>query len=159
MKTLIAVSVLSILSFGAHAERQSNEPIKVIEPISGLDSKKIELGKTLWFEPRLSASNTISCNSCHNIAKGGVDNLPSSIGHKWSIGPINSPTVFNSDLNFVQFWNGRAKDLQEQAAGLSKTHWKWHLPTNSRSTLFNLSLNTASGFNKLMAATISPLIT
>lgn len=117
MKTLIAVSVLSILSFGAHAERQSNEPIKVIEPISGLDSKKIELGKTLWFEPRLSASNTISCNSCHNIAKGGVDNLPSSIGHKWSIGPINSPTVFNSDLNFVQFWNGRAKDLQEQAAG------------------------------------------
>ncbi|MDG2679597.1 cytochrome-c peroxidase, partial [Vibrio parahaemolyticus] len=112
MKTLIAVSVLSILSFGAHAERQSNEPIKVIEPISGLDSKKIELGKTLWFEPRLSASNTISCNSCHNIAKGGVDNLPSSIGHKWSIGPINSPTVFNSDLNFVQFWNGRAKDLQ-----------------------------------------------
>ncbi len=58
MKTLIAVSVLSILSFGAHAERQSNEPIKVIEPISGLDSKKIELGKTLWFEPRLSASNT-----------------------------------------------------------------------------------------------------
>ncbi|OXE28945.1 cytochrome B6, partial [Vibrio parahaemolyticus] len=49
MKTLIAVSVLSILSFGAHAERQSNEPIKVIEPISGLDSKKIELGKTLWF--------------------------------------------------------------------------------------------------------------
>ncbi|MCV5641055.1 cytochrome-c peroxidase, partial [Escherichia coli] len=77
-------------------ERQSNEPIKGIEPISGLDSKKIELGKTLWFEPRLSASNTISCNSCHNIAKGGVDNLPSSIGHKWSIGPINSPTVFNS---------------------------------------------------------------
>ncbi|TOH45300.1 cytochrome B6 [Vibrio parahaemolyticus] len=117
MKTLIAVSVLSILSFGAYAERQSNEPIKVIEPITGLDSKKIELGKTLWFEPRLSASNTISCNSCHNIAKGGVDNLPSSIGHKWSIGPINSPTVFNSDLNFVQFWNGRAKDLQEQAAG------------------------------------------
>ncbi len=159
MKTLIAVSVLSILSFGAHAERQSNEPIKVIEPISGLDSEKIELGKTLWFEPRLSASNTISCNSCHNIAKGGVDNLPSSIGHKWSIGPINSPTVFNSDLNFVQFWNGRAKDLQEQAAGPIENPLKWHLPTNSRSTLFNLSLNTASGFNKLMAATISPLIT
>ncbi|AIV05715.1 MULTISPECIES: cytochrome-c peroxidase [Vibrio] len=117
MKTLIAVSVLSVLSFGAYAERQSAEPIKVIEPVAGLNAKKVELGKTLWFEPRLSASNTISCNSCHNIAKGGVDNLPSSIGHKWAIGPINSPTVFNSDLNFVQFWNGRAKDLQEQAAG------------------------------------------
>ncbi|NRF15088.1 cytochrome-c peroxidase [Vibrio coralliilyticus] len=117
MKTLLAVSILSVLTFNAHAQRQNNEPIKVIEPATGLDSQKVELGKALWFEPRLSASNTISCNSCHNLAKGGVDNLPSSIGHKWSIGPINSPTVFNSDLNFVQFWNGRAKDLQEQAAG------------------------------------------
>lgn len=98
-------------------KRQDQEPIKVIEPIVGLDQQKVELGKALWFEPRLSASNTISCNSCHNVATGGVDNLPSSIGHKWAIGPINSPTVLNSDLNFVQFWNGRAKDLQEQAAG------------------------------------------
>ncbi|WP_162063800.1 cytochrome-c peroxidase [Vibrio taketomensis] len=117
MKTIIAMSVLSIISFGAYADRQAQEPIKVIEPAVGLDAKKVELGKTLWFEPRLSASNTISCNSCHNLARGGVDNLPTSIGHKWAIGPINSPTVFNSDLNFVQFWNGRAKDLQEQAAG------------------------------------------
>ncbi|WP_162047712.1 cytochrome-c peroxidase [Vibrio taketomensis] len=117
MKTIIAMSVLSIISFGSYADRQAQEPIKVIEPVVGLDAKKVELGKTLWFEPRLSASNTISCNSCHNLARGGVDNLPTSIGHKWAIGPINSPTVFNSDLNFVQFWNGRAKDLQEQAAG------------------------------------------
>ena len=49
MKTLIAVSVLSVLSFGAYAERQSAEPIKVIEPVAGLDAKKVELGKTLWF--------------------------------------------------------------------------------------------------------------
>ncbi|OLQ89788.1 cytochrome B6 [Vibrio ponticus] len=117
MKTILAVCVMSVLSFGAYAERQDQEPIKVIEPITGLDAQKVELGKTLWFEPRLSASNTISCNSCHNLARGGVDNLPTSIGHKWAIGPINSPTVFNSDLNFVQFWNGRAKDLKEQAAG------------------------------------------
>ncbi|KHT40290.1 cytochrome-c peroxidase [Vibrio sinaloensis] len=117
MKTLIAASLLTALSFSAFAERQSSEPIQVIEPVVGLDQSKVDLGKTLWFEPRLSASNTISCNSCHNLAKGGVDNLPSSIGHKWAIGPINSPTVLNSDLNFVQFWNGRAKDLREQAAG------------------------------------------
>lgn len=117
MKTIIAISVLSVVSFGALADRQALEPIKIIEPMAGLDEKKVDLGKTLWFEPRLSASNTISCNSCHNVARGGVDNLPTSIGHKWAIGPINSPTVFNSDLNFVQFWNGRAKDLQEQAAG------------------------------------------
>lgn len=110
---MVAMSV----ALSANAKRQDAEPIKIIEPVVGLDQQKVELGKMLWFEPRLSASNTISCNSCHNVAKGGVDNLPSSIGHKWAIGPINSPTVLNSDLNFVQFWNGRAKDLQEQAAG------------------------------------------
>nr|WP_208623230.1 cytochrome-c peroxidase [Vibrio hangzhouensis] len=113
MFTMVAMSV----ALSVNAKRQDAEPIKIIEPVVGLDQQKVELGKMLWFEPRLSASNTISCNSCHNVAKGGVDNLPSSIGHKWAIGPINSPTVLNSDLNFVQFWNGRAKDLQEQAAG------------------------------------------
>ncbi len=115
-KLLVSVIAMGVV-FGAHAQRQNQEPIKAIEAVKGLDQKKVDLGKALWFEPRLSASNTISCNSCHNVAKGGVDNLPSSIGHKWAIGPINSPTVLNSDLNFVQFWNGRAKDLQEQAAG------------------------------------------
>jgi cytochrome c peroxidase len=115
-KLLVSVVTMGVI-FGAHAQRQNQEPIKAIEAVKGLDQKKVELGKALWFEPRLSASNTISCNSCHNVAKGGVDNLPSSIGHKWAVGPINSPTVLNSDLNFVQFWNGRAKDLQEQAAG------------------------------------------
>ncbi|USD63657.1 cytochrome-c peroxidase [Vibrio sp. SCSIO 43140] len=117
MNKNIIISMMVVVSCSAYASRESSEPIKVIEPATGLDSAKVELGKTLWFEPRLSASNTISCNSCHNVAKGGVDNLPSSIGHKWAVGGINSPTVLNSDLNFVQFWNGRAKDLQEQAAG------------------------------------------
>lgn len=82
MKSLISVSVLSILSFGAHAKRQSSEPIKVIEPITEIDCKNIELGKTLWFEPWLSTSNIISCDSCHNIAKGSVDNVLSSIGYQ-----------------------------------------------------------------------------
>ncbi|MCG4788348.1 cytochrome-c peroxidase, partial [Roseburia faecis] len=71
----------------------------------------------LFFEPRLSKSGAISCNSCHNLATGGVDNQVSSLGHKWKEGPINSPTVLNSSLNFVQFWDGRAKDLKAQAAG------------------------------------------
>ncbi len=117
MKKMLIVSLVAVASCSAYASRESSEPIKVIEPVMGLDAAKVELGKTLWFEPRLSASNTISCNSCHNVATGGVDNLPTSIGHKWAVGGINSPTVLNSDLNFVQFWNGRAKDLQEQAAG------------------------------------------
>ncbi|MCG9661002.1 cytochrome-c peroxidase [Vibrio mediterranei] len=117
MRNVIVTAIAVGIAFNVNAKRQDQEPIKVIEPVVGLDQQKVDLGKALWFEPRLSASNTISCNSCHNVAKGGVDNLPSSIGHKWAIGPINSPTVLNSDLNFVQFWNGRAKDLKEQAAG------------------------------------------
>ena len=83
----------------------------------GQDLAKTELGKKLYFDPRLSKSGAISCNSCHNLAAGGSDNLPSSIGHGWQLGPINSPTVLNSRWNFVQFWDGRAKDLQEQAGG------------------------------------------
>ena len=99
------------------ASMRSKEPIQPI-PISFDDDRaKIELGKKLFFEPRLSKSGWISCNSCHNLSTGGADNLPSSIGHKWMFGPINSPTVFNAKFNLAQFWDGRAKDLKEQAGG------------------------------------------
>ncbi len=79
--------------------------------------EKIELGKALFFDPRLSASGVFSCYSCHNLATGGDDNLETSIGHGWQIGPRNSPTVFNAVLNEAQFWDGRAEDLKEQAKG------------------------------------------
>ncbi len=78
---------------------------------------KIELGKMLFFDPRLSSSGVISCNSCHNLGLGGVDGLETSIGHGWQKGPRNSPTVLNAVFNIAQFWDGRAKDLQEQAMG------------------------------------------
>jgi len=78
---------------------------------------KIELGKMLFFDPRLSASHTISCNSCHNVGLAGVDVAEKSIGHKWQKGGRNSPTVFNAVFNTAQFWDGRAKDLEEQAGG------------------------------------------
>ncbi|NLY04381.1 MAG: cytochrome-c peroxidase [Campylobacter sp.] len=79
----------------------------------------VELGKILYFDPRLSRSGIISCNTCHNIGYGGSDNIPASTGHKWSPNPshINSPTVLNSVFNSVQFWDGRAAHLAEQAAG------------------------------------------
>jgi cytochrome c peroxidase len=77
----------------------------------------VELGKNLYFDPRLSKSGFISCNSCHNLSMGGTDNLKTSIGHNWQQGPINSPTVLNSSMNLAQFWDGRAKDLKEQAGG------------------------------------------
>lgn len=78
---------------------------------------KIDLGKALFFDPRLSASGVFSCNSCHNLATGGDDNMETSVGHGWQKGPRNSPTALNSVLNEAQFWDGRAADLKAQAKG------------------------------------------
>ena len=78
---------------------------------------KVELGKMLYFDPRLSASHTISCSSCHSIGLGGADAESTSIGHRWQHGGRNAPTVFNAVFNKAQFWDGRAKDLEEQAGG------------------------------------------
>ena len=79
--------------------------------------EKIELGKMLFFDPRISASGLISCNTCHNLGTGGDDNLPTSVGHGWQKGPRNAPTVFNAVFNIAQFWDGRAEDLKAQAKG------------------------------------------
>jgi cytochrome c peroxidase len=82
-----------------------------------LTPDKIELGKMLYFEPRLSKSALISCNTCHNIGLGGADFQQTSTGHAWQQGDRNSPTVFNSVYNIAQFWDGRAKNLLQQAKG------------------------------------------
>jgi cytochrome c peroxidase len=95
----------------------ADEPIQPIEAHKPKNPKMVELGEMLFFDPRLSKSGFISCNSCHNLSMGGSDNLPSSIGHKWHQGPINAPTVLNSSMNLAQFWDGRAKDLKDQAGG------------------------------------------
>lgn len=79
--------------------------------------EKIDLGKALFFDPRLSKSGVFSCNSCHNLATGGDDNLETSIGHGWQKGPRNAPTALNAVLNEAQFWDGRAEDLKAQAKG------------------------------------------
>jgi len=95
----------------------SQEPIQPISPAKVTNPALVELGKQLYFDPRLSKSGFISCNSCHNLSMGGTDNIKTSIGHNWQEGPINSPTVLNSSLNVAQFWDGRAADLKEQAGG------------------------------------------
>jgi len=82
-----------------------------------LTDDKIALGKALFFDPRMSASGVFSCNSCHNLATGGDDNMETSIGHAWQRGPRNSPTVLNAVFNEAQFWDGRAEDLAAQAKG------------------------------------------
>lgn len=96
------------------------EPIPAQPPAlkrNPLTPAKVELGKMLYFDPRLSASWLISCNTCHNLGLGGVDLLETSIGHGWQRGPRNAPTVLNSSFNIAQFWDGRAKDLMQQAKG------------------------------------------
>ena len=91
-------------------------PARVL-PSKGSHATKVELGKLLFFDPRLSVSNLICCNTCHNMGLGGADLQETSIGHGWQKGPRNAPTVFNSSYNTSQFWDGRAKDLAEQAKG------------------------------------------
>jgi cytochrome c peroxidase len=78
---------------------------------------KITLGKTLYFDPRLSSTGTVSCNSCHNVMLGGDDNRPVSFGVHGKLGPRSSPSVWNSAFLSVQFWDGRAASLEEQAKG------------------------------------------
>ncbi|MDU4251133.1 cytochrome-c peroxidase [Pseudomonas sp.] len=104
-----------------------------------LDPNQIELGRQLFFEPRLSASHVISCNTCHNIGTGGADNVPASSGHAWQKGARNSPTVFNAVFNVAQFWDGRAKDLEEQAKGPVQNPVEMHnTPKNVEATLSSM---------------------
>ena len=77
----------------------------------------VNLGRMLYYEPRLSKSQTISCNTCHDLAKYGVDGEATSDGHKGQKGDRNSPTVFNAAAHFAQFWDGRAPDVEAQAKG------------------------------------------
>ncbi|MFZ3087224.1 MAG: cytochrome-c peroxidase [Methylotenera sp.] len=95
----------------------ADEPIQPLPTVKPSNPALVELGKKLYFDPRLSKSGFISCNSCHNLSMGGSDNLQTSIGHNWNQGPINSPTVLNSSLNIAQFWDGRAANLEAQAGG------------------------------------------
>jgi cytochrome c peroxidase len=100
--------------------KASFKPIPTNPPVlkgNPLSSEKIELGKMLYLDPRLSKSGLISCNTCHNIGLGGSDFQPTGTGHAWQHGPRNDPTTLNAVFNFAQFWDGRAKTLAEQAKG------------------------------------------
>ncbi|WP_240943680.1 cytochrome-c peroxidase [Janthinobacterium lividum] len=108
---------IASLAFSGALHAASKEPIQPITAAKVANPAMVELGKKLFFDPRLSRSGFISCNSCHNLSMGGTDNIKTSIGHNWQRGPINSPTVLNAGMNVAQFWDGRAKDLQEQAGG------------------------------------------
>jgi len=89
-------------------------PIPDDNPMS---EARVELGKKLYFDPALSRSGNVSCNSCHNLGTWGVDNQVTSIGHRWQRGGRNAPTVLNSGFWSTQFWDGRAPQLEDQAKG------------------------------------------
>ncbi|WP_050528754.1 cytochrome-c peroxidase [Pseudorhodobacter aquimaris] len=124
LSTLALTAIVA--ASGAHADALRDEALEMFKALPStvpavannpITPAKIELGKALFFDPRMSASGVFSCNSCHNVGTGGDDNLETSIGHGWQRGPRNSPTVFNSVFNEAQFWDGRAADLAEQAKG------------------------------------------
>jgi cytochrome c peroxidase len=95
------------------------ELLKMIDPKKVLTPQRVDLGKMLFFDPRLSKSSLISCNWCHNLALGGVDGISKAIGHQWTGNPmhLNSPTVYNAVFAKRQFWDGRSPDLEDQAQG------------------------------------------
>lgn len=90
-------------------------PQKAVNVNNPSSPAKVKLGHILYYDVRLSKNNTISCNSCHNLSKSGVDNLPFSPGDDGTLGGRNSPTTLNAALHVQQFWDGRAKDVEEQA--------------------------------------------
>jgi cytochrome c peroxidase len=123
MKNLLTALLALIACISTSVPAAANESLreranKIFKPIpetasqltrNPLTPDKIYLGKMLYFEPRLSKSALISCNTCHNIGLGGADFQKTSTGHAWQQGDRNSPTVFNSVYNIAQFWDGRAK--------------------------------------------------
>ncbi|TWU64580.1 cytochrome-c peroxidase [Crateriforma conspicua] len=103
--------------FSPLAIAQDLEPLPASAAADGDTPEKVELGKKLFFDPRLSATGTVSCNSCHNLMEGGDDSRATSMGVNGLTGPRNAPTVWNSVFQASQFWDGRAETLEEQAKG------------------------------------------
>lgn len=127
-KTTIVIAGIALIAAGTawgkddlmQRARSVFKPLPAAAPALKENKGNVDrllLGKMLFFEPRLSASYLISCNTCHNVGLGGGDLQETSTGHGWQKGPRNAPTVLNSVYNIAQFWDGRAPDLAAQAKG------------------------------------------
>ena len=118
-RTLVTALVLTLTAVAAHAQGQwealpDQAPAPADNPTT---AAKVELGKMLYFDPRLSSTGTVSCFSCHNVMEGGDDHMTTSAGVHGLKGGRNAPTVWNAAFHSVQFWDGRAPSLEEQAKG------------------------------------------
>ena len=136
--------------FLLHAKEMSDGDLRILAKNNGLKStpttyqeiqtiakkanntltpQKINLGRTLFFEPLLSRDETLTCASCHKLSEGGDDNLPTAIGYQKRANPkhLNSPTVLDASLSKFLFWDGRARSVEEQAGGPIQTHFEMDL--------------------------------
>jgi cytochrome c peroxidase len=124
MLTLVLISVTYLLSESGKVKVNA-EALKLFSPLptvmnsrdNVVTEAKVKLGRILYYDPRLSASQTISCNTCHPLDAYGADSERVSTGHKNQKGTRNAPTVYNAAGHFVQFWDGRAPTVEEQAKG------------------------------------------
>ncbi|MGH7435816.1 MAG: cytochrome-c peroxidase [Polyangiaceae bacterium] len=98
-------------------EAVGREPLEPLQPPPPVDGRLVALGRKLFNDRRLSADDTVACASCHAFEKGGADGRVAAVGIGGQIGAVNAPTVLNSGLNFVQFWDGRATSLEDQVNG------------------------------------------
>ena len=117
LTSVVTLALLILCCNSVQALDLGSEPISPLQPNLALNPAKTALGRDLFHDPRLSSDNSISCASCHNLSRGGADTGAISFGVNQAAGSANTPTVYNSGLNFVQFWNGRARDLNEQVSG------------------------------------------
>ena len=123
-------------------------PSEAPNPENVSSPEKVALGKMLYFETRLSKKGNNSCNSCHNLNTFGVDNKPFSPGDEGKPGGRNSPTSFDAALQFVQFWDGRAKDVEEQAGGPVLNPVEMNMPDKA---YVEKQLNGIAGYKELFA--------
>lgn len=118
IQSAISAFALAATAVVVNAAEWQALPAKAPEPADNPSTPaKVELGKKLYHDPRLSANGVVSCNSCHNVMAGGDDNRPNSIGVKDQRGGRGAPTVWNAAFQSVQFWDGRAPSLEAQAKG------------------------------------------
>jgi cytochrome c peroxidase len=108
---------MKLISITAFAAALSSSVLLIAQAKPAASPAKVDLGRMLFYEPRLSLNNDVSCNSCHDLASYGVDGKPVSTGHLNQRGGRNAPTVYHASGHIAQFWDGRAADVEEQAKG------------------------------------------
>lgn len=119
---ILSIGATAIIAFAVDIPAAKLRAFAPLPPVAESESnplteQKIQLGRMLYFEPRLSRDQKVSCNSCHDLARYGVDNEATSEGFRGQRGGRNSPSVYNAAAHFVQFWDGREPDVEAQAKG------------------------------------------